>query len=75
MSVFEYGIGCLVGAGPKSYTSNGTVDSWDYSNEPFNINGIVSLRHFISWGVLGLLLEWFHPKLVEFIKHGIVGRP
>lgn len=35
------------------------VKSWDYSHLPFNIQGRVSLRFFVMWGVLGLIYTKF----------------
>ena len=37
---------------------------WDYSNEPFNINGRICLRNALAFGVLGTVLVCF---LIPFI--------
>jgi uncharacterized membrane protein len=70
LTLFEYLIGLYVGAGPKSH-SNGMISSWDYSDQPYNIKGIISLKHFIAWGLLGLILIWLHPQLKHKIRNGI----
>lgn len=65
LSIFEYWIGkFIVNAGK----SNSVVDSWDYSNEPFNYEGIISLRHFITWGILSLVVIKIHPLLEDKLK-------
>lgn len=71
LTIFEYLVGLYVGAGPKSYKADGSIDAWDYSSERCNIDGIISLRHFISWGTLGLAISIFHPELIKIIKFGI----
>lgn len=70
MSLFEYIIGKIVGAGEKSY-KNGMVWSWDYSNEKYNYEGIISLRHFVCWGILGLILTKINPYILKIIRLGI----
>jgi len=70
ISLIEYIVGLYVGAGEKSYV-DGMVNSWDYSKEPYNLHGIVSLRHFISWGILGIILVRIHPVLIKHIKCAI----
>ena len=68
-SIFEYMIGWWVGAGRQSRDRQGNVVSWDYTNEPYNLHGLASLRHFVSWGLLGLVLVRVHQQLVMFL-HG-----
>jgi len=63
LTLIEYITGIYVNAGKKSYV-NGMINSWDYSNESYNIRGIISLRHFVSWGLLGLIVSYVHPKLI-----------
>jgi uncharacterized membrane protein len=70
LTIFEYCVGLIVGAGSKSYV-NGMVASWDYSKQPFNLNGIVSLKHFVVWGILGLILIQVHPYLKQKVLFGI----
>lgn len=49
---------------------------WDYSEEPFNINGRICLSTAIPFGILGVTLMYFvHPyttKLIEFIPIWII---
>ena len=70
LSVLEYIVGLIVGAGKNSY-KNGMVVSWDYSHEPFNINGIISLNHFFLWGIVGIILIHVHYKLLKRIQCAI----
>lgn len=65
LSLLEYIVGSIVNAGETSYTNNGLVESWDYSGKKYSIAGTVSLRHFISWGLLGLVVVKIHPHLIE----------
>lgn len=42
--------------------------SWDYSNEPFNLNGRISLKYAFYWAVLGALFIYFiYPALSKLI--------
>ena len=63
ITILEYVIGKMVGAG----ISDTGVPSWDYSKEVFNFQGIISMRHFISWGLLGLTIIRIQPKLEKQI--------
>lgn len=66
LSLFEYAVGKYVGAGPSSYTKQGMIESWDYSRSKFNLGGIVSLNHFIGWGLLGLsVAHVLHPVVMR----------
>lgn len=67
LSSLEYIAGVYTGAGKTSY-ENGMVKAWDYSDEKYNIDGKISLRHFISWGILGLLVTQIHPKIMSKIR-------
>lgn len=69
LSFIEYMVGLHVGAGTRR--KSGEIESWDYTGEPFNIRGIISLRHFITWGTLGLIVAKIHPKLIKLINYGI----
>ena len=41
---------------------------WDYSNQPFNINGYVCLSSSLAWGALTILLtEVIHKPLERFV--------
>ena len=65
-SLLEYGAGKYVGAGSKSYTRHGMVESWDYSKGKYNLGGIVSLKHFVGWGLLGLFVAHvLHPVVMR----------
>ncbi len=70
MTLFEYCVGIYVGAGADSYI-DGAVSSWDYSKERYNYKGIITLRHFISWGILGLVLLKINPYIMKVVKCGI----
>jgi len=67
LSVLEYIVGVYVGAGKNSYR-NGMVKSWDYSDEFMNIDGKISLKHFIYWGIIGLIVIKIHYKLMTRIR-------
>lgn len=67
LSVLEYLVGVYVGAGKDSYR-NGRVSAWDYSNEFMNIDGKVSLRHFILWGILGIILVRVNNYLIKKVR-------
>lgn len=46
----------------------GTI-SWDYSNEPFNIQGRTSLRFMCYWGLLGAFyIKVVYPPLSKLIE-------
>lgn len=47
------------------------VKWWDYSTEPFNINGRICLFYSIAWGLLAIyLVKHLHPMIDNFIdKH------
>lgn len=66
----EYLTGLLVDAGPHS-VNNGMIDSWDYSNLSYNYNGIVTLWHFLGWGLLGLLVARINDQLLTKIQCGL----
>lgn len=69
LTLLEYLVGKYVGAGGTSII-NGKIDAWDYSNDPYNYEGIITLRHFIIWGFLGIIISILHPHLIESIKYG-----
>lgn len=47
---------------------------WDYSNEPFNLNGYVCLRFSIAWGFACMfVVKLLHPTVLLFIR--IVPKP
>lgn len=44
------------------------VKWWDYSNEPFNLNGRICITFSFFWGILAIyLITHFNPKVDEFI--------
>ena len=44
---------------------------WDYSNEPFNVNGRVCLHNSIAFGLLGVLLLYYVNPFIENTLHSI----
>lgn len=45
------------------------VKWWDYSNEPFNLNGRVCLFYSFAWGIIAIyLVGHFNPKVDRFIE-------
>ena len=71
LSALELVIGLIVGAGPKSYTKDGLISGWDYSNDKYNLYGIISPRTFATWGILGLTVSYIHPSILNWIKCGV----
>lgn len=52
--------------------------SWDYSNQPFNLNGRICLLYSIYWGVLGVLwIKELYPRMAKLILKipNKVGKP
>ena len=41
---------------------------WDYSDEPYNVEGIISLRHYIIWALCSLFSLWAHPIIINFMR-------
>ena len=70
LTLLEYVTGLLVGAG-KTANVDCRITGWNYSDEKYNIDGIISLNHFIIWGFLGLAVTYIHPKLMNFINCGL----
>lgn len=68
LSAIEYAAGIFVGAGKNSYVDCGFVHSWDYSNQRFNLDGMVSLRNFVVFGLFGLLVTRLHPRIIEHVN-------
>lgn len=45
------------------------VKWWDYSNEPFNINGRICVTFSFFWGILAIyLISHFNPKIDKLIE-------
>jgi uncharacterized membrane protein len=66
LSSLEYLVGkYIVNAGK----SNKGVISWDYHDEPFNYEGIISLRHFIMWGIVSLVVIKIQPILQKKLQN------
>lgn len=43
---------------------------WDYTNEPFNLEGYICLRFSLAWGVACLLvMKVIHPSILFLIQH------
>lgn len=81
--VFSFLGGALVGSGVEYFcswfqeTAFGSA-SWDYSNQPFNLNGRICLLYSIYWGVLGILwIKEFYPRMAKLILKipNKVGKP
>lgn len=66
----EYIVGSII-----VHKENGldcAVMGWDYSDVKYNYKGIISLKHFILWGLAGLIIILIHPHLIHFIKAGLL---
>lgn len=71
--VFLFG---MLGASALEYVTGYVMERlfkmkyWDYSNNPFNLNGYVCLPNSIAWGFLTLLLtEVIHRPLEWLVLH------
>ncbi|MBW4846005.1 MAG: putative ABC transporter permease [Lachnospiraceae bacterium] len=71
--VFLFG---MLGASALEYVTGYAMERlfkmkyWDYSNNPFNLNGYVCLTNSIAWGFLTLLLtEVIHRPLEWLVLH------
>lgn len=66
LSSLEYFVGkYIVDAGKAT---NG-ITSWDYTNELFNYQDIISLRHFIMWGLISLVVIKIQPMLYTKLQN------
>lgn len=76
LTLFEYIIGIGVNAGSNSYvydnSGNKLVEAWDYSNDRFNIAGVISLSHLIVWIILGYIIINIHPVLLNKVNKCII---
>jgi uncharacterized membrane protein len=44
------------------------VDSWDYSNSAYNIKGVVDLKHFIMFALLGFGVSRLNPLIISRLQ-------
>ncbi len=62
MTLFEYIAGVIFIKGMK-------VKLWDYSNEKFNLQGIICLRFSIYWAILGAAYYFLvHPYMIKALE-------
>lgn len=62
MTLLEYIAGLIFIKGMK-------IKLWDYTNEPFNIQGIICLRFSIYWALLGAFYYFLiHPRILEALE-------
>ena len=59
-TILEYVAGMIMEAVFK-------IRYWDYTNQPLNINGYVCMGTSLSWGALGLLLNYVIHRPVEYL--------
>ena len=81
--IFSFLGGALVGSAVEYACSwfqemaFGSV-SWDYSNQPFNLNGRICLLYSVYWGILGVLwIKDLYPRMAKGILKipNRVGKP
>lgn len=70
-SILEYITGKYFGNAGKTANPDCRLQDWNYSNEPLNIDGIVSFRHMLLWGILGLFIVYVQPYLMKFLNCGL----
>lgn len=70
-SIIEYITGKYFANAGRTNTPDCIINDWNYSNEKWNIEGIVSLEHFVMWGLVGLVVVYIHPFLMKFINCGL----
>lgn len=68
MSLMELYAGFAIGAGPKLRNECGMIEHWDYSDSILNYRGMIDLRHFLSYGVMGIIVVRFHPRIVQHVN-------
>lgn len=71
ITIIELLLGLVIGAGKDGYTENGLIKTWDYSDNYFNYRGIISLRHYLMWGVLASCVIRMHPYISQFVTKGL----
>ena len=63
----------MIGASALEYVTGWTMERlfkmkyWDYTNNPFNINGYICLGTSIAWGFLTIVLTEFIHRPVETV--------
>lgn len=81
--VFSFVGGALIGSAVEyacslfQETVFGSV-SWDYSDQPFNLNGRICLLYAIYWGILGVVwIKDLYPRMAKLILKipNRVGKP
>ena len=70
-SVIEYITGKYFSNAGRTNNPSCIISDWNYSNEAWNIDGIVSVEHFVMWGILGIAITYIHPYLMQFINNGL----
>lgn len=48
------------------------VKSWDYRNTPLNFQGVISAKHFVIWGILGVVAVKTFPTLKKKVTAAIL---
>lgn len=48
------------------------VKSWDYRNTPLNFQGVISAKHFVLWGILGVVAVKTFPTLKKKVTAAIL---
>ena len=62
MTLLEYIAGLI-------FIKGMNIKLWDYSNEPFNLQGIMCLRFSIYWAILGAMYYFLiHPRILEALN-------
>ncbi|MBQ8564042.1 MAG: putative ABC transporter permease [Firmicutes bacterium] len=62
MTLLEYIAGLI-------FIKGMNIKLWDYSNEPFNLQGIICLRFSIYWAILGAVYYFLiHPRILEALN-------
>lgn len=81
--IFSFVGGALIGSAVEyacslfQETVFGSV-SWDYSDQPFNLNGRICLLYAIYWGILGVVwIKDLYPRMAKLILKipNRVGKP
>lgn len=63
MSAWEYLVGWLL-------ETTTHIKYWDYSDEPFNLQGRICLKNSLYWGIVSYIaIFWIHPQTVQLFAH------